>query len=85
MQKVEKCKGCQLCKITNSNKTVINKNDGAKFEQKYEHIYVGHMGDLMSEQCSKHKYDVKNRPTQNELATHCHKDHDLVKDLKCSF
>ena len=25
MQKVEKCKGCQLCKIMNSNNTVVNK------------------------------------------------------------
>ena len=36
----------------------------------------------MSELWSKHKYDVQNRPTQNELATHCHKDHDLEKDLE---
>ena len=36
----------------------------------------------MSERWSKHKYDVKNRPTQNELATHCHKDHDLEKDIE---
>ena len=34
------------------------------------------MGDSMSERGSKHKY-VKNQPTQNELATCCHKDHDL--------
>ena len=31
---------------------------------------------------SKHKYDIRKRPAQNELATHCHKDHDLEKDLE---
>ena len=36
----------------------------------------------MSERWPKHKYDVKNRTTQNELATHCHKDHDLEKDIE---
>ena len=36
----------------------------------------------MSERWSKHKYDVKKRPTQNELATHCQKDHDLEKDIE---
>ena len=34
----------------------------------------------MNERWSKHKYDVKNRPTQNELAIYFHKDHDLEKD-----
>ena len=43
-------------------------------------IYVGHMGDPMSERWT--KYEVMNRPTQNELTTHCHKDHDLEKDLE---
>ena len=100
IKKVEKCKGCQLCKILNSNKTVVNKNNGTKVDikqganckttgiiyaincKKCEQIYVGHTGDSMSERWSKHKYDVKNRPTQNELATHCHKDHDLEKDIE---
>ena len=36
----------------------------------------------MAKRWSKHKYDIKNRPDQNELATHCHKDHDLDKDLE---
>ena len=34
MQKVEKCKGCQLCKIMNLNKTVVNKNNGKKVDIK---------------------------------------------------
>ena len=100
IKKVEKCKGCQLCKIVNSNKTVVNKNNGVKVDIKQganckttgiiyaincktcEQIYMGHTGNSMSEWWSKHKYDVKNRPTQNELATHCHKDHDLEKDIE---
>ena len=99
-QKVEKCKGCKLCKVMNPNKTIVNKNNGATFDikqganckttgiiyavncKKCEQIYVGHTGDSMSDRWSKHKYDVKNRPTQNELATHCHKDHDLEKDIE---
>ena len=36
----------------------------------------------MSDRYSKHKYDIKNRPKQNELATHCHRDHELEKDLE---
>ena len=38
----------------------------------------------MGERFSNHKYDIKNRPQQNELATHCHKHkhHDTEKDLE---
>ena len=36
----------------------------------------------MSIRWSKHKHDIKYRPTQNELATHCHENHDLEKDLE---
>ena len=35
----------------------------------------------MSERFSKHKYDIKKRPLQNELAEHCHGTHDPEKDL----
>ena len=28
------------------------------------------------------KHDIKKRPEQNELATHCHGTHDPVKDLE---
>ena len=31
---------------------------------------------------SKHKYDVKNRPDQNEFSQHCKKNHDLEKDIE---
>ena len=38
----------------------------------------------MGEHFSKHKYDIKTRPQQNELATHCHKHkhHDTEKHLE---
>ena len=50
--------------------------------KKCDKIYVGHSGDSMSIRWSKHKYDIVNRPSQNELATHCHKNHDLEKDIE---
>ena len=50
--------------------------------KKCQKIYVGHTGESMAKRWSKHKYDIRNRPDQNELATHCHKDHDLEKDLE---
>ena len=52
--------------------------------KKCDHIYIGHTGDSMSDRFSKHKYDIKNRPQQNELAAHCHKHkhHDTEKDLE---
>ena len=45
-------------------------------------IYVGHSGNDMCDRYGKHKYDIKKRPDQNELATHCHQNHDLSKDLE---
>ena len=36
----------------------------------------------MAKRWSKHKYDIVNRPDQNELATHCHRNHNLEKDLE---
>ena len=33
-------------------------------------IYVGNTGDSINIRFSKHKYDIKNRPEQNELTTH---------------
>ena len=96
----EKCKGCKLCKIMSTNKTITNKNKNISFNikpgancktkgiiyavncKKCEKMYIGHTGDSMSERFSKHKYDIINRPEQNELAAHCHKDHDLENGLE---
>ena len=100
IQKEEKCRGCKLCKLVNTSKTITNKNTGTTIKikpgatckstgiiyaincKKCEKIYIGHTGDTMSNRYSKHKYDIKNRPKQNELASHCHDDHDIEKDLE---
>ena len=52
--------------------------------KKCDHIYIGHTGDSIGERFSKHKCDIKNRPQQNELVTHCHKHkhHDTETDLE---
>ena len=47
---------------------------------KCQQIYVGHTGETMAKRWSKHKYDIRNRPDQNELATHCHHNHDIEKE-----
>ena len=39
----------------------------------------------MSVRFSKHKYDIKKRPEQNELSTHCANNHDPEKDLEVSI
>ena len=36
----------------------------------------------MAERWSKHKYDIVNRLDQNEPSKHCHRNHDLEKDLE---
>ena len=36
----------------------------------------------MCDRYGKHKYDIKKRPDQNELATHCHQNHDVSRDLE---
>ena len=36
----------------------------------------------MSMRWGQHKYDTKKRPEQNELAEHCHQNHNLDKDIE---
>ena len=36
----------------------------------------------MRERYGKHKYDIKKRPENNELAAHCHESHDIDQDLE---
>ena len=45
-------------------------------------INVGHTGESLATRFSKHKYDIKKRPSNSELAEHLHKDHQLDNDLK---
>ena len=53
--------------------------------KKCDLIYVGHTGNTMSDRYAKHKSDIKHRPTNNDLAKHCHQNHDLEKDLEVSI
>ena len=36
----------------------------------------------MSVRWGQHKHDIKKRPDQNEVATHCHADHNIDKDIE---
>jgi hypothetical protein len=50
--------------------------------KKCQLLYIGHTKNDMTDRWGKHKHDVKHRPMQNEFATHCHKDHDLDRDVE---
>ena len=50
--------------------------------KKCQLLYIGHTGDTMRERYGKHKYDIKKRPDNNELAAHCHEVHGVDKDLE---
>lgn len=50
--------------------------------RKCKQLYIGHSGNDMCDRYGKHKYDIKKRPDQNELATHCHQNHDVSRDLE---
>ena len=39
----------------------------------------------MADRWSKHKYDIKSRPEQNELSKHCKRNHDPEKDLEVTI
>ena len=42
---------------------------------KHDLIYVGYTSEQLSDRFSKHRYDVKRRPDNSELASHFHADH----------
>ena len=50
--------------------------------KKCEQIYIGHTGGTIATRWSKHKYDIVNRPEQNELTKHCCRGHNLERDLE---
>ena len=43
--------------------------------KKHKLIYVGQTGEKICDRFSKHRYDVKKRPTNTEFAEHFHKNH----------
>ena len=53
--------------------------------KKCNQIYIGHTGSSMADRWSKHKYDIKSRPEQNELSKHCKRNHDPEKDLEVTI
>ena len=52
---------------------------------KHKVVYIGHTGEQLSERFSKHRYDIKNRPDNNELAKHFHDNHNLNDDLNVTI
>ena len=42
---------------------------------KHKVLYIGHTGEQLSERFSKHRYDIKSRPDNSELAKHFHESH----------
>ena len=52
---------------------------------KHKVLYTGHTGEQLSERFSKHRYDIKNRPDNSELAKHFHESHNLNDDLNVTI
>ena len=48
-------------------------------------LYIGHTGEQLAERFSKHRYDIKNRPDNSELAKHFHESHNLNNDLNVTI
>ena len=48
-------------------------------------LYIGHTGEQLSELASKHRYDIKNRPDNNELAKHLHESHSINDNLNVTI
>ena len=42
-------------------------------------------GEQHSERSSKHRYDIKNRPDNSELARHFHESHNLIDHLNVTI
>ena len=85
-----KCKLCHILstktEITNQNKNITVKlvcsgtckSKGVIYAAKcktHNCIYVGHTGEELRTRFSKHRYDIKSRPGNSELAEHFHKNH----------
>ena len=92
-----KCVTCKILNTnateihnTKSNRTIKTAKANCKSKgviyiaecTKHKLLYVGHSGDTLAERMYRHRYDIKKRPENNELAEHFHKNHDIGKDLK---
>ena len=52
---------------------------------KHKVLYIGHTGEQLSQRFFKHRYDIKNRPDNSELAKHFHESHNLNDDLNVTI
>ena len=48
-------------------------------------LYIGDTGEQLSKRFSNHRYDIKNRPDNSELAKYSHGSHNLNNDLKVTI
>ena len=48
-------------------------------------LYTRHTGEQLSELISKHRYDTKNRPDNNELAKHLHESRNINDNLNVTI
>ena len=89
-KKCGKCKFCRILstktEITNQNKEITIKlacsgtctSKGIIYAARcktHNCIYVGHTGEELQTRFSKHRYDIKSRPGNSELAEHFHRNH----------
>ena len=77
LNRMEKIKGTGNCK----EREIIY----AAQCSKHKVLYIGHTGEQLSERFSKHRYDIKNRPDNSELAKHFHESHNLNNDLNVTI
>ena len=78
-----------ICNITEKIKVIGNCKEKeiiyAAQCSKYKVLYIGHTAEQFSERFSKHRYDIKDRPDNSELAKHFHEIHNLNDDLNVTI
>ena len=52
---------------------------------KHKVLFIGHTEEQLSERFSKHRYDIKNRPDNSELAKHFHESDNSNDDLNITI
>ena len=77
LNKTEKIKGTANCK----EREVIY----AAQSSKHKALYIGHIGEQLSERFSKQRYDIKNWPDNSELAEHFYKSHKINYNLNVTI
>ena len=77
LNKTEKIKGTANCK----EREVIY----AAQSSKHKALYIGHIGEQLSERFSKQRYDIKNWPDNSELAKHFYKSHKINYNLNVTI